>query len=291
MGRGGPQKLARRVLALAVLLPRPSSPAAGASATSFAWTRLGRSTMTLAALFIVLAALIIGNIALAGGTTAATAAINASATLPVTVLGGGSGSPGPQPSPSAPLSAPPSLLPSASATAPANPTASATSTGIALPPPSPSASHTQPNNPPPTTTPPSSPPPPPPSSPPPAPTPKFPSLSVQGRLTGGPVRSLRATSSRSASTRATGSGDATLHIAYLPVTGSRVKKVSVSWNIPFTVTKSGPITWPYSAEYQSAVKTACDGYNSVNIEASILVNGETVASTETSEPVLCYVIT
>jgi serine/threonine-protein kinase len=252
----GRRKLARRVLLLALLLPRPTpSPAAAATSTSFAWTRLGKRTMTLTAMVVVLAGVIGARVALADQIPVSAVSDVSSISMPTTLLG--SASPSPSPTTPPPVSASPG-------------------------PPSPSATHsTQPKKkapPKPTDAPPappqSSPPSPPPSAP--APVPSFGVLTLQGGVTSSPCTQACYAMGWQATARATGQGDATLHVGYYPVSadGTVATKPSLQWNTGFTVKEAGSISWSDSG----GLTAACGGQDQVRIEATITVGGKTVIS-------------
>jgi serine/threonine-protein kinase len=269
----GYRKLARRVLALALLLPRPRSEPVATSSSAFAWTRLGRPAMALAAMVILLVGIIVAQVALSDESAASAASRVDAVSLPPTLVGG---SPGPTLSISPPL---PPLSPAPSAAAAAGP---ATTTKPATPPASPSS----PGSP---SGPPSSPPP---SSASPSPSPTFGVLVVSGDVFSGPctVAACWYMGWR-ASARATGRGAATLHIRYFPISDAGVisKTASAHWDIDFTVTGAGPISWNDPAKYSVPLATACQQQSSVVIAGSITVGGTTVISDQ-SAPVSCVII-
>lgn len=102
----GRRKLARRVLLLALLLPRPAPAAAGTTSSAFAWTRLGRQAMVLVAMVVVLAGIVAARAALPDESPVSAVSPAAAVSLPPTLLGATP----PVPSPS-PVSPPPSVAP------------------------------------------------------------------------------------------------------------------------------------------------------------------------------------
>jgi len=274
----GRRQLARRVLLLAALLPRPSRPQPGAATSaSFAWTRLGkRATSLLIALIVVLAAIVVARVALADASSGTSVAGPAeSASLPATVLG----------------SLPPVAAPPGPSTGPVSPPSAPAS-----PSPSPSVSHTpkkkKPNPPPP--------PPPPastspsasasPSAPPPVPT--FGALVLNGNVFyEGSCQCWEA--GWSATARASGNGKATLHVDYYPsssATGGQSSTPSKSWDLDFTVTDGGSTSWNDQDKYAASLSEACGRYDEVTMTASITAGGKT-AITAKPQTVSCQIIT
>jgi serine/threonine protein kinase len=250
----GRRRLARRVVLLALLLPRPTQPAPGPSvSTAFAWTQLRKRTVALMAAAIVLAGVLGARVALADQPTVTAVSAESSVTLPPTVI---SPSLAPQPSPSAS----PSLSPS----------------------PSPSASHTpKKKKAPPKTTPPSAPPSPPPSSapPPPPPVPNFEVLVAQAQLTSGTCTNACYYMSWSATARATGSGKAVLHVQYFPisVTGAPLTNPTYTF-APVDVTVPGTLQW----SGKIGLSIACGDYSAVEVKAWITANGKTLINAKES---------
>jgi eukaryotic-like serine/threonine-protein kinase len=257
----GRRKLAERVLLLALLLPRPTPPQPPATASSaFAWTRLGKRSMALMSMVIVLAAVLIARVALGDPGPLSTTLADSSVSMPPTLVSPAIASPSPTPSVPPPT---PSVPP---------PTPTAT----------PTATHTKPKKAPPTTPPPTTPPPTPSSSPPPPPPPKFSVLALQsstGQLCG-------TSCGWTATTRDTGQGKATLHVTISPISANgALAKPTATWDIPFAV--PGDTTWTRS----TAQATACDvgriEYPTIEIQASITV-GTAKAITAQPVTVTCF---
>jgi eukaryotic-like serine/threonine-protein kinase len=244
----GRRKLARRVLLLAMLLPRPPQPPPSLPPTpSFAWTRLGRTTVKLAALLIVLAGVIVAHVALADQISIAPASHDASTLMAPSIIGPPTSSPSatpPSPSPSPSSSS--SHMPHPKKSKPTHPSS---------PPPSPSSSPS--------------------ASPTPPPVPTFGALAVSSDL-----NESTQVIEWTADARAIGSGKATLHVEFYPlsVTGAPLDTPSDSWTVAFTVTASGPLTWTDSA----GVLKACGDGRQVITDASITVSGETVKTAQSA---------
>jgi serine/threonine-protein kinase len=238
----GRRKLAKRVLLLALLLPRGVPPQPTAASTAFAWTRLGRRSASLMAMMIVIAGIIVARAALGSPSTHSAHAHDASATLPPTVLVApppSSGPPSPSPTPTV---------------------AAAITTSPSKKPPK--------KKPTPPTTPPTSPPP---SSPaPPPPVPNIEVLVVSGSYSTSDcgVNQICYTMNWTATARATGSGKATLRVTYADTAGSVTNK----WSDPVVV--PGPLTWSNSA--------SCTYGTTIEIQAEIVANGTILKSAKAS---------
>lgn len=269
----GRRKLARRVMMLALLLPRPASNPPQTATTAFAWTRLGKPLMALMAMLIVLAGIVVAQVALADQSAVTTLPQAAAISLPQTRLG----------------SAPPAIAPS--------PSPSASPPPVAPPSPSPSATTKSTTKPPkvtPTLTPsrlpsssPVSPPP-----PPPPPIPTFGVLAVGGAIYNGAcTTAVCYYMDWHADARAKGTGKAILHIRFYPVSAAGViaKAPSEHWDLAFTVTGDGPITWNNPAKYSAPLAAACQQQGSVIIRGDITAGGK-VAITAADASVSCVVL-
>ncbi|HEY1485909.1 MAG TPA: serine/threonine-protein kinase [Micromonosporaceae bacterium] len=263
----GRRRLARRVLLLAVLLPRPTRGTPGPSvSTAFAWTKLRKRTVALMAAVIVIAGVLGARVALADQPQVTAVSAESTITLPPTVVSPSTLAPLPSPVPSPSVAAAlssPTPTPSHTPKKKAPPKSSSPSASASASP-SPSAS----------------------SSPPP-PAPKFSVLVLDGSVTSGTCAFACYFMNWSATARATGTGDATLHVRYYPisVTGAPLDSPSESWNIGFTVAPGNSLSWNKSA----GLTAACDDHQSVRIEAWVTVGGTTAV---TAKPVTesCVII-
>ncbi len=259
----GRRKLARRVLLLALLLPRPVPPQQPAAASTFAWTRLGRGSAALMALVILLAGIIVARAALGDPLFAPTVVHDVSATLPATVVTTDPTLPPPAPSPS------PSPSVAAATVSPPTPT------------PTPTPTKTKTKKPPP-------PPPPPTTPPPPPPLPKFTFRTVSGMFVPQPCDTVDCRLEWQALGVPSGTGAATLIIKFYPisVTGAPAGKPTATWTIPFIVTTDTEKTWAYTAKRSATGDIACGDFSTVEIVGTVMA-GKTTLDTR-STTVNCF---
>jgi hypothetical protein len=95
-----------------------------------------------------------------------------------------------------------------------------------------------------------------------------------------------------ATARARGTGQATLHVRYYPVSAAGVvaSTASAHWDLPFSVAGTGSVVWNDPAKDNDGLVDACQNQSSVEIKATISVAGDTVISAQSS-PVSCTIIT
>jgi serine/threonine-protein kinase len=248
--RRGRQKLARRVALLAFLLPNP--PVKPSTTVARARTRLGTPVMTLVGLAIVVAALLIGNVALADAGGSVNPPVDAAIALPPTVV---TGAPTISPSP------PPAPSPSPSPRATPTPTHSKTVKPPKTPKPSPSTSA-------------------------PAPTPTIQVVALQSDVVVGSCKCQLI--EWGVTIRATGSGAATLHVAaaWQSPTGAPPGKPAATWNLPFQVTQPST-TWPETEQRSADLNSICQGRSGQVIVSASVTVGTTTAKTAQSTSVDC----
>jgi serine/threonine-protein kinase len=271
----GRRKLARRVLALAVLLPQPPSGPVTASST-FRWTKIGRPVARLVAAGVVVVGIVVAQVALADQTTPSSGLSPVSISLPPTLVDPSTPAPSPTDTPTPSPSPSPTVAPTPSHTAT----------------PTPTPTHTPTHKP--TTAPPTSPPP---SSPRPPPVPSFGALNIDGAIidTCGDG-CLTAFNWAAVVTVKGGSGKAVLHIRYLLILSSGAPGTPVVPDpVPFTV-KVGQagqrITFPATDHPSVGLAAVCPtNGGSVIVEAGISdVNDKLLFGLVQSQSVNCPII-